>query len=119
MLQQQHKSNGTRFWTISLFGLVIWSLTVWLAYFFSDAVIAWIGSSGPALTSIGKTVVGNEASAMIGVLKLDQLASSGVALLRNLLAPALLIIWVIGAAIILFIPSILARIVTMRRTMKH
>lgn len=117
--QQQHVRNGSRFWIISLIGLMIWSLAIWLSYSFSDAVIAWIDSNGPALTSIGTTVVGNEASALIGIFKLDQLAGSGVAILRGLLAPALWIIWVIGAAIILFIPLIVGRIAKLRSSNKH
>lgn len=117
--KKQHVRNGSRLWIISLIGLMIWSLTIWLAYSFSDAVITWISSSGPALATIGKSMVSSEASAVVGIFKLDQLAGSGVTILRGLLAPALWIIWVIGAAIILFIPSVLGRMAKIRSSIQH
>ncbi len=107
-------NNGPGFWLVALVGLIIWTLLMWFAYYISDAVIVWISGNGPALAETGKSLIGKEATALLDVFKLDQVAGSGIGLLHSLLVPAFWIIWAIGAIAILFIRSVLARIIAMR-----
>ncbi|RLL73548.1 hypothetical protein D8666_15400 [Ochrobactrum soli] len=92
---------------------------MWFAYSISDAVIVWISGNGAVLAETGKSLIGSEVTALLDTTKLDQIAGSGIGLLQSLLAPALAIIWVIGAVAILFIRSILARIIGMRGSLSR
>ncbi len=116
---QSSAKNGPGFWLVALFGLAVWTLLMWFAYSISDAVIVWISGNGAVLAETGKSLIGSEVTALLDTTKLDQIAGSGIELLQSLLAPALAIIWVIGAVAILFIRSILARIIGMRGSLSR
>ncbi|NKC03674.1 hypothetical protein [Brucella haematophila] len=111
--------TGPAFWLITLVGLAVWTLLMWFAYAISDAVIVWISGNGAALAEAGKGLIGAEVATLLNTSKLDQVASTGVGLLQSLLGPALGIIWAIGAVAILFLRSILTRIIGMRGSMSR
>lgn len=70
-------NNGPGFWLVALVGLIIWTLLMWFAYYISDVVIVWISGNGPALAETGKSLIDKEATALLDVFKLDQVAGSG------------------------------------------
>lgn len=111
------RESGGGFLPVMLIGgaLVLWSLLAWTGYAFVDVLSGWLSSNATTLLQTGKdaataTGIGKEAAGW-----LDVEATSGLA--RQLLdfavvvaKPAIVMIWALGALVIVAIPAILRRL---------
>jgi hypothetical protein len=93
-------------------GLIAWTFITYLGYVALDLVLTWLSSSGGAMLQAGKDAgsaigVGKEVGVAIDSLKSTGLFDQAVSLLKAILKPAAIVIWVLGAIAIIFLPRIL------------
>jgi len=104
---------------LALVALVIWSLLAWLAYGLADGLIAWTSANAGAILQTGKdavavTGVGKEVAGALDVAQGAGFISGTLALIAVFLRPAVIVGWMIGAAVILAAPWLLSRLVRRR-----
>lgn len=110
--------------TVAFVVLVLWSLLAWAGYALVDPVLDWIAANVGLLVDGGKdlataTGVGNEAGSLI-----DSLGGSGFweqanALLRAIVKPAIVVVWAIGALVIIAAPVILQKVGRLLGARRH
>lgn len=95
--------------------LVLWSLLAWTSYGFVDILSGWLSSNATTLLQTGKDAANATGIGKGAVGWLDVEATSGLA--RQLLdlavfvaKPAIIVIWALGALVIVAIPAILRRL---------
>jgi hypothetical protein len=99
---------------VVLVGLVLWSLLAWVGYVLVDPVLGWVAASAGLLVDGGKDIAAATGGKEVGTI-LDNLNVSGflgqvIALLRVVLKPAIVVVWAIGALILVAAPFILPKI---------
>lgn len=101
-------------WFVILIGLTLWSFLAWIGYSSADGILNWIAGNADTVVENGKTIgrasgIGKDAITVIEGLKLGDLAGSAIALLKIVLKPAIIVIWAIGASVLVAVPLILAK----------
>ena len=100
--------------TAIVVGLVAWTLAAGIGYFAADLVLNWVmGSQGAIMTA------GKDAATLFGIgaevgIAVDAFANTGLVgqilgLLRLVLLPAMIAIWLLGAILLVAVPSLIAR----------
>lgn len=102
-------------WAVVIFGLLAWTIVVYVGYVALDIVLSWLATSGGAVLQAGKDAgsaigVGKEVGVAIDSLKSTGLVDQVVSLLRIILKPAAMVIWVLGALLIVLLPRMLGRL---------
>lgn len=102
-------------WTAAIVGLAVWSLLAWIGYAAVDGVLSWVAANAGVAVDSGKNLadafgVGKQASAVAGSLDASGLLGQGITLLRAVAKPAIVVLWAIGALLIVGAPLLLSRI---------
>lgn len=107
---------------VVLGGLVLWSLFAWIGYSVVDPVLGWVASSAGLLVDGGKAIATATAGKEVGAV-LDTVNATGplgqvIALLSVVLKPAIVVVWAIGAFLLVvaafMLPNI-GRLISGRR----
>lgn len=107
----------------ALVGLVLWSLLAWVGYVLVDPILGWVAASVGLLVDGGKDIVSATGGKEVGTI-LDNLNVSGflgqiTALSRVVLKPVIVVVWTIGALILVATPFILPKIGRMFAGRRH
>lgn len=97
----------------SLIALVVWTALAAVAYFGIDALLVWLLANGGQLAETGRnigTIVGAEVDPAVEALGISGLWEQGLALLRMLLLPLTILVWLIGAVVLLVLPRIIGKL---------
>lgn len=97
----------------SLIAIVAWTALAAIAYFGIDALLVWLLANGGQLAETGRnigTVVGAEVDPAVEALGIGGLWEQGLALLRMLLLPLTILVWLIGAVVLLVLPRIIGKL---------
>lgn len=102
-------------WAVVIFGLLAWTVVAYIGYVALDMVLSWLATSGGAVLQAGKNAgsaigVGKEVGVAIDSLKSTGLFDQAVSLLRIILKPAAIVIWGLGALLIVLLPRMLWRL---------
>ncbi len=91
-------------------GLGAWTLLICSMYLLSEGIIDWGTSSTGSIVETGRQIVGDEASRYLDTLNVENIAQKGLGIMQGMLVPLLVILWLIGAVIIVAIPWLVVRI---------
>jgi hypothetical protein len=116
--------RGSISWTISLIGIFLWSGFALISYMALDGLLGWLAASGDSVLATGRdvgTLVG--ADQAVGAV-VDNVRSSGlwqqiVQLAQALLLPAGVVIWFLGAIVILILPRFIGFLVGLFRSRRY
>lgn len=111
-------------WAGVLLGLLAWTVIIYVGYIAVDIVLSWLKTSGVAMLQAGKDAgsaigVGKEVGVAIDSLRSTGLFDQAVSLLRVILKPAVIAVWLLGALIIVLLPRILWRLAGEFGTRRH
>lgn len=100
---------------VVLVGLILWSLFAWIGYALVDPVLSWVAANAGVLLDTGKglaaaTEAGKEVGAAVDTLNVGGLLGQAIALLRVVLKPAIVIVWAIGALLLVAAPFIISKV---------
>lgn len=100
---------------VVLVGLVLWSLLAWAGYALVDPILGWVAANAGLLVDGGKGLagavgVGKEVGVVVDNLNVSGFLGQIIALLRVVLKPAIIVVWAIGAAVLVAAPLILPKI---------
>lgn len=109
---------------VVLVGLVLWSLLALVGYALVDPVLGWIAAGAGLLVDGGKGLAtaagaGKEAGNIVDGLNASGLPGQVIALLRVILKPTIVVVWVIGALVFIAAPAILPRIGRLLAAFRH
>ncbi len=109
---------------VVLVGLVLWSLLAWVGYILVDPILGWVAANAGLLVDGGKglataTGAGKEVGSVVDNLNVSGFLGQAIALLRVILKPAIIVLWVIGALALVAAPVILPRIGRMLGGRRH
>lgn len=101
--------------TFILVGLLVWTGLAWLGYLAADGLLAWLAASSGTLLQTGRDVGTAFGAKEVGVA-IDSLGAEGwigslISLVQTLLAPLIVIVWLIGAVALVILPRIVGRLV--------
>lgn len=101
-------------WAVAAMAFALWSLLAWGAYGLADGLLGWGATNAGAVIDGGRDLasaagVGRPVGQAADALGLEGLASGGLGLLRAVLAPAVIVLWAVGAALLLAAPWLLSR----------
>lgn len=104
--------------------MAVWSLLAWIGYALVDPVLGWAAASAGLLVDAGKglataTGTGKEVGSVLDSLNARGFGGQAIAMLRVVLKPAIIFLWVIGAFAIIAVPRILPRIGRLRGGLRH
>lgn len=89
---------------VVLGGLVLWSLLAWIGYSLVDPVLAWVASSAGLLVDGGKAIAtaagGKEVGTILDTVNTGGLLGQVIALLGVVLKPIIVVVWAIGALLL-------------------
>lgn len=102
-------------WVVVIFSLLAWTVVVYVGYVALDIVLSWLATSGSAVLQAGKDAgsaigVGKEVGVAIDSLKSTGLVEQAVSLLKTILKPAAIVVWALGALLIVLLPRMLWRL---------
>ena len=108
------KAGGPVVWFVIVMGLALWSFLAWIGYVSAEGILNWIAGNAYTVVENGKTIagaagVGKDAITVIEGLNLGDLAGSAIALLKIVLKPAIIVVWALGALVLVAVPLILAK----------
>lgn len=97
---------------VVLAGLALWSLLAWLCYALVDPALGWVAGNAGLLVDSGKGLAttagaGKEIGNIVDGLNVSGLLGQVIAVLRVILRPMIVIVWVIGALALIAAPTIL------------
>ncbi|KAA0946402.1 MAG: hypothetical protein KKC24_04270 [Gammaproteobacteria bacterium] len=98
---------------VVLVGLVLWSLLAWVGYALVDPVLGWVAANAGLLVDGGKglaTGAGKEVGSVVDNLNVSGFLGQAIALLRVIVKPAIIVLWVIGTLVLIAAPVILPRV---------
>ncbi len=109
---------------VVLVGLVLWSLFAWAGYALVDPVLGWIAASAGFLLDSGKDIAtatgaGKELGVIVDGLNARGFMQQAITLLRVILKPAIVVVWAIGALILIAAPLILPKIARLIAARRH
>ncbi|WP_432284316.1 hypothetical protein SLT36_21345 [Aminobacter sp. BA135] len=99
--------------TAALVVLVVWTLLAWGGYSLVDGVLAWTSSNAGALVQTGRdaaaaTGIGSEVVGVVGSAETSGLLSGFFALLGAVLKPLVVVVWLVGAVLIMAAPRLVS-----------
>lgn len=100
---------------VVIIGLAVWSLLAWIGYVSVDAITGWIAAFADVAAASAKSIaaifgIGKEVGNVADAVKSSGLQEQTIALLRWIAKPAIVVVWAIGALVLIAAPSILSRI---------
>lgn len=108
---------------VVIIGLVLWSLLAWIGYALVDPVLGWVASSAGLLVDGGKAIAtatgGKEVGSLIDTLNADGILGQVIALLRVVLKPIIVVVWAIGALLLVVAGFILPNIGRLMSGRRH
>lgn len=118
------RGSRSRSWIIVTIGLVVWSLIAWITYALSDAILVSVAGSAGVLLEGGKdlataTGVGKDVGTALDNLNVSGLGGQLIALLRTILKPAIVVLWAIGAVVLIAAPVIVPRVRRLLSARRH
>lgn len=98
-----------------IISLTVWSLLAWIGYVSIDSIIGWIAAFADVAVASVKSIatifgIGKEVGNVADAVKSSGLQDQTIALLRWIAKPAIVVVWAIGALVLIAAPSILSRI---------
>ncbi|WP_371422588.1 hypothetical protein [Tardiphaga sp.] len=111
-------------WIAVVVGLTVWSLSAWIGYVTVDGVLGWVEANAGLAVDKGKDFatavgVGKDGVGAIDRLNLGSLTSQAIALLRVVAKPAIVVLWAIGAVVLVSAPAIQSRIAGLFAPHRH
>lgn len=102
-------------WIVVIIGLAVWSLIAWIAYASVDPVLEWAAGSAGTLVDGGKdlataTGAGKGVGTVLDSLNVSGLSGQVIPLIRIIIKPTIVVLWVIGALVLIAAPVLLPRI---------
>ena len=102
-------------WIVVIIGLAVWSLVAWIAYALVDSVLGWAAGSTSVLIDGGKdlataTGTGKDVGTVLDNLNAGGLLGQAITFLRIVIKPTVVVLWAIGALVIIAAPVILPRL---------
>lgn len=99
--------------TATLVVLVVWTLLAWGGYSLVDGVLAWTSSNAGALVQTGRdaaaaTGIGSEVVGVVGSAETSGLLGGFFALLGAVLKPLVVVVWLVGAVLIMAAPRLVS-----------
>lgn len=99
--------------TAALVVLVVWTLLAWGGYSLIDGLLAWTSTNAGALVQTGKdaaaaTGIGSEVAGVVGSAETSGLLSGFFALLSAVLKPLVVVVWLVGAVLIMAAPRLVS-----------
>lgn len=99
--------------TAALVVLVVWTLLAWGGYSLVDGVLAWTSSNAGALVQTGRdaaaaTGIGSEVVGVVGSAETSGLLSGFFALVGAVLKPLVVVVWLVGAVLIMAAPRLVS-----------
>ncbi|MRX33569.1 hypothetical protein H5P29_23190 [Aminobacter sp. MDW-2] len=99
--------------TAALVVLVVWTLLAWGGYSLVDGVLAWTSSNAGALVQTGRdaaaaTGIGSEVVGVVGSAETSGLLGGFFALLGAVLKPLVVVVWLVGAVLIVATPRLVS-----------
>lgn len=96
-------------------GLLVWTLLAGGGYLVADVVLNWIIASQGEVISAGKDAatlfgVGKEIGVVVDLLAGTGLVEQILGLIRLILLPGAIAIWLLGAIVIVAVPTLIGRI---------
>ncbi|GAA2888462.1 hypothetical protein GCM10010837_48030 [Aminobacter niigataensis] len=108
---------------VVLVGLVLWSLLAWVGYVLVDPILGWVAASAGLLVDGGRDIAtatgGKEVGTILDNLNVSGLLGQVIALLRVVLKPAIVVVWAIGALVLITAPLILRKIGRLLAARRH
>lgn len=99
--------------TTVLVVLVVWTLLAWGGYSLVDGVLAWTSTNAGALVQTGRdaaaaTGIGSEVVGVVGSAETSGLLGGFFALLGAVLKPLVVVVWLVGAVLIMAAPRLVS-----------
>jgi len=99
--------------TAALVVLVVWTLLAWGGYSLVDGVLAWTSTNAGALVQTGRdaaaaTGIGSEVVGVVGSAETSGLLGGFFALVGAVLKPLVVVVWLIGAVLIMAAPRLVS-----------
>lgn len=99
--------------TAALVVLVVWTLLAWGGYSLVDGVLAWTSSNAGALVQTGRdaaaaTGIGSEVVGVVGSAETSGMLGGFFALLSAVLKPLVVVVWLVGAVLIMAAPRLVS-----------
>lgn len=115
MNDRRPRFRGPVSWLAVFVGLVVWSSVIYVGYLALDVMLSWLAANSSAALQSGKDAgdalgVGKQVGVAVERLKGTGLIDQGLSLLRTILMPAAIVIWALGALLIVVLPRLLGRI---------
>ena len=111
--EPRRTQGGSRLFVI--IGLAVWSLLAWIGYVSVDAITGWLAIFADVAVASAKSIaaifgIGKEVGNVADAVKSSGLQDQTIALLRWIAKPAIVVVWVIGALVLIAAPAIVSRI---------
>ena len=102
-------------WMAVLAGLIVWSAVAWVGYVSVDGLLGWAAANAGVAVDSGKDIatalgVGKEQVGALDALNVSGFLGQALALLKFFSKPAIVVLWGIGALVLLTAPLILSKI---------
>ncbi|BBD37126.1 hypothetical protein Amn_20060 [Aminobacter sp. Y103A] len=99
--------------TAALVVLVVWTLLAWGGYSLVDGVLAWTSTNAGALVQTGRdaaaaTGIGSEVVGVVGSAETSGLLGGFFALVGAVLKPLVVVVWLVGAVLIMAAPRLVS-----------
>ncbi|WP_246485371.1 hypothetical protein [Aminobacter carboxidus] len=99
--------------TAALVVLVVWTLLAWGGYSLVDGVLAWTSSNAGALVQTGRdaaaaTGIGSEVVGVVGSAETSGMLGGFFALVGAVLKPLVVVVWLVGAVLIMAAPRLVS-----------
>ena len=99
--------------TAALVVLVVWTLLAWGGYSLVDGVLAWTSTNAGALVQTGRdaaaaTGIGSEIAGVVGSAETSGLLGGFFALVGAVLKPLVVVVWLVGAVLIMAAPRLVS-----------
>lgn len=99
---------------VALTGLALWSLFAWASYGLVDPVLGWTAAiAGPVVDSgkdLAAPIVGKEVASVVAGLNISGFVQQTISVLRVTLKPVIVVVWAVGALVLVVTPIIWPRV---------
>lgn len=101
---------------LGLVVLAVWSLVIVIGYMLADGLLGWLIANAGSVVQAGRdlgTAVAPELNVALDAFGGGDIWTSLILLARAILMPAFVVIWLLGAIVIVVLPRILGKVVSM------
>lgn len=111
-------------WIVVIIGLAVWSLFAWVVYAAIDPILGWVAANAGLLVDGGKDLAaaasgGKEVGSVVDSLGVSGFLGQAFSLLRLVIKPAIVVVWVIGALALAAAPWLLPRMGRLLAARRH